>query len=97
MLSPGHLGAASGKMITDKHLSNLNSALGENFFPKGFILIPIHLHITENISLLILLKVFFANTSDEENRYLSNLTKLQLCAVKHWVVRIEVENLLKNT
>lgn len=47
MLSPGDLGAASGKMITDKHLSNLNSALGENFFPKGFILIPIHSHVTE--------------------------------------------------
>jgi len=34
--SPRNRGAASGKMITDKHPRNLNSALGMNFFRVFF-------------------------------------------------------------
>lgn len=81
-------------MVTDKRLSNLNAALGEKFFfPKGFILISIHCTSLRNSNLLVLFEVFFANTSADKNRCLSNLTKFQLCAAKPWAVRIVVENL----
>lgn len=70
--SPRNLRAVSGKVTTARHPSNLNSALGVNFFSsflkKDFTMIYVHSSMTEKRCLINIFICFIATNSPYQNQ-----------------------------